>query len=226
MYAMSLKLMLLLALPIAAVTALSGGAAGAARGRGGVFAAGAIALQIVIWSIPLGWMNSVTNYVLISLGLERKQPRAFTVAVLFNIIANLIFIPRYSYVAAGVTTILSEVVLLGLFDYYLRQRMPGLNWLQMAWRPVVVTAVMLVAMWLGRPGTPGLGAAAGRRRLPGRPAAAARLRSGRAAGPGRHIAGLCCRAAADRLGCMLRTWVTDCRCCLCCCWRRRCAWLG
>jgi O-antigen/teichoic acid export membrane protein len=111
--------------------------------------AGAIALQVVIWSIPLGWLNSVTNYVLISLGLESRQPRAFTVAVLFNIIANLIFIPRYSYVAAGVTTILSELVLLLLFDYYLRQRMPGIKWGALWGRPFFLTAVMFGGMWLG-----------------------------------------------------------------------------
>jgi O-antigen/teichoic acid export membrane protein len=111
--------------------------------------AGAIALQIVIWSIPLGWLNSVTNYVLISLGLESKQPRAFTVAVLFNIIANLIFIPRFSYVAAGVTTILSELVLLILFDYYLRQKMAGIHWLGLWGRPFLLTTLMFGGMWLG-----------------------------------------------------------------------------
>ena len=112
MYGMSLKLMLLLALPVAAITHYLAVPLVQIVAGEEFLPAGAIALQIVIWSIPLGWLNSVTNYVLISLGLESKQPRAFTIAVLFNIIANLIFIPRFSYVAAGVTTILSELVLL------------------------------------------------------------------------------------------------------------------
>ena len=79
---------------------------------------GAIALQIIIWSIPFGWLNSVTNYVLIALGLERMQPRAFAVAVGFNVIANILLIPRYGFVAAGIVTILSEVVLLFVFAFY------------------------------------------------------------------------------------------------------------
>ncbi len=149
MYAMSLKLMLLLALPIAAVTHYLAVPLVQIVGGEEFLPAGAIALQVVIWSIPLGWLNSVTNYVLISLGLESGQPRAFTVAVLFNIIANLIFIPRYSYVAAGVTTILSELVLLVLFDFYLRQRMPGINWGVLWGRPFLLTAVMFGGMWLG-----------------------------------------------------------------------------
>jgi O-antigen/teichoic acid export membrane protein len=149
MYAMSLKLMLLLALPVAAVTHYLAVPLVQLVAGAEFLPAGAIALQIVIWSIPLGWLNSVTNYVLISLGLESKQPRAFTVAVLFNIIANLIFIPRYSYVAAGVTTILSELVLLVLFDFYLRQRMPGIQWGALWGRPFLLTAVMFGGMWLG-----------------------------------------------------------------------------
>ena len=149
MYRLSLKLMLLLALPIAAATTFLAEALVTLLAGSQYLPHGAIALRIVMWSIPLGWMNSVTNYVLIALGLERRQMRAFAVAVVFNVVANLLFIPAYSYVAASVTTILSELVLLGMFMVYLRQRMPGLNWLQMAWRPVVVTAVMLAAMWLG-----------------------------------------------------------------------------
>ncbi len=149
MYALSLKLMLLLALPVAAVTHYLAVPLVQIVAGEEFLPAGAIALQIVIWSIPLGWLNSVTNYVLISLGLESKQPRAFTVAVLFNLIANFIFIPRYSYVAAGVTTILSELVLLVLFDFYLRQKMAGINWLGLWGRPFLLTAIMFGGMWLG-----------------------------------------------------------------------------
>jgi O-antigen/teichoic acid export membrane protein len=149
LYTMSLKLMLLLALPIAAFSTFL--AYFLVRMLGGLqyLPNGAIALQIVIWSIPFGWLNSVTNYVLIALGLERIQPRAFTIAVGFNIIANVIFIPRYSFVAASVTTILSEIVLMAVFAFYLRQRMRGVNWLALMWRPWLVTLVMVGAMWLG-----------------------------------------------------------------------------
>ena len=149
MYQMSLKLMLLLALPVAAVTSLMAYPLVDLLAGDQFLPHGAIALQIVIWSIPIGWLNSVTNYVLIALGLERMQPRAFALAVGFNIVANLLFIPAFTYVTAAVTTILSEVMLLIVFDYYLRQRLPGLSWPRFTWRPLLATAAMLVAMWLG-----------------------------------------------------------------------------
>ncbi len=149
MYTMSLKLMLLLALPIAAFTTFLAYFLVRLLAGPQYLPNGAIALQIVIWSIPFGWLNSVTNYVLISLGLERMQPRAFILAVGFNIVTNVLFIPRYSFVAASVTTILSEVVLMAVFAYYLRQRMRGVNLLALMWRPWLVTLVMVAAMWLG-----------------------------------------------------------------------------
>ena len=141
--------MLLLALPVAAMTTFLAYPLVRILGGPEYLPYGAVALQIVIWSIPIGWMNSVTNYVLIALGLERMQPRAFAIAVGFNIITNLIFIPRFSFVAASITTILSEVVLLIVFDYYLRQKIHRVHWLAFMWRPVLVTAVTLLAMWLG-----------------------------------------------------------------------------
>lgn len=149
MYGMAIKVMYLLALPVAAVTWYLAFPLVRLLGGPEFLPHGAIALQIVIWSIPFGWMNSVTNYVLISLGLEGMQPRAFTIAVMFNIVANLIFIPLYSYQAAAVTTILSEVVLLLVFEYYLRRRMPGVRWWQFLWKPGVITAVTVLAMYLG-----------------------------------------------------------------------------
>jgi O-antigen/teichoic acid export membrane protein len=149
MYRMSLKLMLLLALPIAALTTFAAPLLIGVLGGAEFLPQGAIALQIIIWSIPFGWMNSVTNYVLIALGLERVQPRAFALTVGFNIVFNVLVISRYSFVGAGVVTILSEVVLLLAFAYYLRQRGAEVDWLRLAARPVLLTAVMVGLMWLG-----------------------------------------------------------------------------
>ena len=149
MYRVSLKLMLLLALPIAALTTFAATPLIGILGGREFLPQGAIALQIIIWSIPFGWLNSVTNYVLIALGLERMQPRAFAVAVGFNVIANILLIPRYGFVAAGIVTILSEVVLLFVFAFYARSRDAGIDWLRLAGRPVLLTAIMLAAMWLG-----------------------------------------------------------------------------
>ncbi|MFZ0546273.1 MAG: flippase, partial [Candidatus Promineifilaceae bacterium] len=148
-FRMSLKLMLLVSLPLAAVTTFAAPLLIGLLGGEEFLPHGAIALQLVIWSIPIGWMNSVTNYVLIALGVEKRLTNAFIIGVAFNVIANLIFLPRYSYIAASVITILSEVVLLWLFAYYLRPVMPDVRWKKILIRPLAVTAFTLWVMVLG-----------------------------------------------------------------------------
>jgi len=148
-FRMSIKLMALIALPIAAVTTLLAHTLISVLGGAEFLPHGAIALQIIIWSIPIGWINSVTNYVLIALGQERVQVRAFFIGVTFNVVANLIFLPLFSYRAAATITILSEIVLLAVFNLYLQRRMPNVGWFQLLWRPAAVTAVMGLVMGLG-----------------------------------------------------------------------------
>ncbi len=148
-FRMSIKLMVLLALPLAACTTLLAPLLIGVLGGRQFLPQGAWALQIVIWSIPVGWMNSVTNYVLIALGRERVQIRAFLIGVTFNFVFNLLLLPRFSFVGAALTTIASEIILLLVFNFYLRERMPGVGWLNLLWRPALVTLVMVVAMAAG-----------------------------------------------------------------------------
>jgi O-antigen/teichoic acid export membrane protein len=148
-FRMAIKLMTLISLPVALVTTLIAPTLIGVLGGAEYLPHGAIALRLVIWSIPFGWINSVTNYTLIALGLERVQVRAFIVGVLFNFIANLLFLPLYSYRAAAVTTILSEVVLFAIFNIYLQRRLPQMRWFGLLWRPAAASALMGVVMFAG-----------------------------------------------------------------------------
>jgi O-antigen/teichoic acid export membrane protein len=148
-FRMAIKLMLLVSFPLAAVTTLAAPLLIGILGGEAFLPHGAVALQLVIWSIPIGWMNSVTNYVLIALGVEKRLTNAFIAGVAFNVITNLFFLPRYSYVAAAITTILSEIILLILFAHYLRPVMPNVRWLKLLLRPLAATSLMLGAMVLG-----------------------------------------------------------------------------
>ena len=107
---------------------------------------GAIALQLMIWSIPIGWMNSLTQYALIALGLQRLVTRAFAFAVVFNIVANIIFIPRYGIAAAAIATIASELALILPFMFLLRGKLVNLRIFGLVWRPLLSLAVMLAGL--------------------------------------------------------------------------------
>ena len=107
---------------------------------------GVIALQLMIWSIPIGWMNSLTQYALIALGLQRIITRAFAFAVGFNIAANLIFIPQYGFQAAAIATIASEVALFMPFIWLARRHIPAVNVRALLWRPLLALGAMLAAL--------------------------------------------------------------------------------
>ena len=107
---------------------------------------GAIALQLMIWSIPIGWMNSLTQYTLIALGLQRMITRAFAFAVLFNLAANLLFIPRFGFQAAAIATIASELALFLPFALLLRRELPDLHLAALLWRPLLALAGMLAVL--------------------------------------------------------------------------------
>ncbi len=147
-YTLSVKLLVMMALPLAVLsTALAYFMIGLLGGTE-FLPHGAIALSIMIWSIPFGWVNSVTNYALIAVNQQRALTRAFIIGLVFNVIANLILIPLYSYQAAAVVTIFSEVVEGAAFYFYVRRYIVRVPWLNVLGRPLVATAAMATVIYL------------------------------------------------------------------------------
>jgi len=141
-YVFGFKFLVILALPVSVIITFLAPTLIGILGGAEFLPDGGIALQIMIWSIPLGWINSLTQYVLIALDRQRLITGAFIVAVSFNIITNLIFLPAYSYRAAALTTIASELVLLFGFYYLLRDVLSVNAYLAALWRPIVATSLM------------------------------------------------------------------------------------
>jgi O-antigen/teichoic acid export membrane protein len=101
-----------------------------------------IALAVIIWSIPIGFVNSVTQFVLITVNQQRYLTLAFLLGVSFNIIGNLLLIPRGGYVAAALTTILSELSLLAPFYYSVRRNIGVVPWLAIFTAPTLSVVFM------------------------------------------------------------------------------------
>jgi O-antigen/teichoic acid export membrane protein len=147
-YILSLRLLLMLALPLAVGTPF------VARELI-LFLAGErflpdsmIVLQLLIWFLPFSFINQVTQYVLIAINQQRYLTRAFIIGVLFNLIANLIFIPVYGYRAAAITTVFSEWALLIPFYILVRKNLCPVPWFDVVWRPTVAAGVMGAVLWL------------------------------------------------------------------------------
>ncbi len=160
-YILAIKLLMCVAIPLAVLFTFLAHTLTFILGGAQYLPDGAVATQLMIWSIPFGWINSLTQYVLIALDLQRRITPAFILAVTFNIVTNLIFIPQYGYQAAAITTILSEIALLLPFGWLLHGALGRLPWWGMVWRPAAAGAALAGALGLLWPLQPLIALAAG-----------------------------------------------------------------
>lgn len=149
-YHLSIKLLVMIALPMALITIALAEPLTLLLGGPQYLPHAAIALQLMVVSIPFGWINSLTNYVLIALGQQTRLTRAFALALAFNFTANLVFIPRtaHGYEAAAAITIFSEIVEGAAFYYYLRRSLGPIPWGALFGRLVLAALAMAGAMML------------------------------------------------------------------------------
>ena len=149
-YVLSLRLLLMLAFPVAFGTPFIAQELILLLGGSQFLPHSRIALQIIIFFFPLSCINQVTQYVLISLDQQRFLTKAFAIGVAFNLGANLLLIPRFGYQGAAVVTVLSELALLIPFYHSVRKNLGALPWVSLAWRPAVASSGMAALLWLLR----------------------------------------------------------------------------
>jgi O-antigen/teichoic acid export membrane protein len=110
-----------------------------------------VALAILIWFLPLSYINGLMQYVMIALDQQASITRSFMIMAAFNFLANLLFIPLFGLYAASLITVLSEVVLYITFLPVLRREEAAPPLLRLSWRPMAAALVMGLAMLLVYP---------------------------------------------------------------------------
>jgi O-antigen/teichoic acid export membrane protein len=145
-YLKALKYLVILAMPIMVLSFAYADALMWLFGGSAFLPGSAVALRFIIGFLPFSFINNVTHYVLIAVNQQRYLTRTFVVGALFNLVANAIFIPWFSYQASAVITILSEIVLLSAFYLGIRTHVGKVNWLGLLWKPCVAAGVMSVVV--------------------------------------------------------------------------------
>jgi len=107
----------------------------------------ALALRLIIWSIPIGFVNSITQYVLIAVNQQRYLTKAFIIGVVFNIVGNLLIIPGFGYAGAAVVTIFSELSLLLPFYASIKRHVGPVPWLSIFGKPLLAVLLMGLAAY-------------------------------------------------------------------------------
>ena len=78
------------------------------------FTPSTLPLVILASGIPFFFLSALLWHVLIIFDRQKNLVLVYGAGALFNLIANLIFIPKFGYIAAAVTTVVSEAFILFL----------------------------------------------------------------------------------------------------------------
>ena len=150
-YILSLRLLLIFILPVTVITLFISRELIALLGGSSYLPQSMIALQLLILSRPFGFINAVTQYVLIAIDQQRFLTKAFLIGMTFNVVANFLFVPKYGYQAAAAILIFSEIALLLPFYYAVRKHLTRVPWLGIVWQPGLASLACAGILWATRP---------------------------------------------------------------------------
>ena len=79
-------------------------------------------LRILLFATFFSFLNHLNGYLLISLNEQKKLLVFSLFSLILNLVLNTIFIPRYSFWAAAVVTVLTEGLIFVLTSVYLKRK--------------------------------------------------------------------------------------------------------
>ncbi len=110
-----------------------------------------IALRLMVWSMPIGWINGITQYVLIALDQQRYLTRAYLVGFGFSLLGNLLLMPRFGYPASAILHVASELVLFIPFMIGVRRHLGPIGWRDILFKPLAAAALSAILAVLVQP---------------------------------------------------------------------------
>ena len=148
-YEKSFYLLLILALPIA-----TGGMILANRFillfYGQQYLPATISLQILVWALAVQFIGSSVDTLMLSTDRQKIVAWVAFWAMCLNIILNLILIPRFSYVGASISTVISYLLTFIVFFIIISRNIHRLNLLELSVKPIVATLLMGIFVYLLR----------------------------------------------------------------------------
>ena len=111
---------------------------------GNQYVEAASVLQILIWTICFLFINGACSLLLNSSHKEVFVTKVYLAAAIFNIVLNLILIPKYSVYGASVATVLSEIFILILELYMISKidQLPGRHLVYDIFKIIISSIVM------------------------------------------------------------------------------------
>ncbi len=120
-------------------------------GYGGSYTNSVLALQILIWCIPLSVLRTVPWAALIARGHQRILLKVYLCSVIVNVVLNTLLVPKYGIYGAALATVITECLTgVLMLNYAARMELPFVS-IQRFWRPTVASIFMAVVLVTFRP---------------------------------------------------------------------------
>jgi O-antigen/teichoic acid export membrane protein len=107
----------------------------------------ALALRLLIWALIPMFLNSALNTTLLATGREKVFVVTASVCTAFNLLMNILFIPHYSFRAAAVITVTTELLLLSQNLWFVRRTLGRIPPLRRVVVPSLVF-VLSILLWI------------------------------------------------------------------------------
>jgi len=117
---------------------------------GSGFEQAAVALRVLILYLPLRFVCNSTGWTLAAINKEPLRTLSVGIAVLVNIALNSILIPPYGIQGAAIATVISQILMFLLFEYFVRKNFHGLPLREIAVKPLIACAIMGVLVFFIR----------------------------------------------------------------------------
>jgi O-antigen/teichoic acid export membrane protein len=117
------------------------------------YAGSILTVKILVWAAVPGFLNYALNTLLLAAHKENFFLWTAGLCTIFNVSGNLLLIPKFSFLAAAVVTVLTELLLLSQ-NLYLIKRLLGRSVLPKDWARITLTFVaavggfMLLRHWI------------------------------------------------------------------------------
>jgi O-antigen/teichoic acid export membrane protein len=113
------------------------------------FAPAVPVLQVLVWGLPIMFINSLSNNLARVMGRERYSARVATVGAVVNVALNLLLIPTHGLLGSAMAKVITEIVSMAQYFFILRREIFDLD-VSDYLKPIIAASIMGVGVFLGK----------------------------------------------------------------------------
>ena len=104
-------------------------------------------LNILIVALGFIFLGALFSNVLIAANRQKRLAQIYFVGMIFNVITNFIFIPRYSYFGAAATTVATELLVTALMIYVIYKTIKFIPSFKVLFKALLASLLMAFALF-------------------------------------------------------------------------------